>query len=127
MGKTSDPRKGVVGSVRAVVDGLLQTLRSRGELFGVELRIERARLAVSLTVALSAALGAFMTFLCANLLLLFLFWEQRVAVCIGLAVFYAMVTVGLVFVLRYRVRHAPQPFAATLGELEKDRALFTKP
>jgi uncharacterized membrane protein YqjE len=104
-------------------DGVLASLRDRIELFSLELEEERSRLLQSFVLICAAMVTGVMALVFASLTLVYLFWDSaRLAVLGGLTVMYsvALVTV-LVFVRRHFAR-LPRPFAATLAEIEGDRA-----
>ncbi len=103
---------------------LLEALETRFELFGFELSEERDRMLATLVAALVAVVFLFAGLLSLNIVLVLAFWEQRLLVCVVLAVAYLGVGVGLGLAARSRVRNAAPPFAATLDELRKDAEAF---
>ena len=112
-----------MSALRALGDGLLASGQERLELFSVELQEEKFRL-IQVFIWISAAVfTGVMTITFASLTLVYLFWESaRLAVLGGLTVFYAGVLLAIIIAFRrYRARQ-PVPFAATLSEIEEDRA-----
>jgi uncharacterized membrane protein YqjE len=102
---------------------LLGLGRTRLELAALEFEEARARTARNLALAgIAAACFAF-AILAASLLVVVLFWDTyRVAALCGVTILYALL--GLLALWRLSVRRkADAPaFAATLAELERDRA-----
>ncbi len=103
---------------------LLEGLEARLALFGFELGEERDRLLATLVTVLVAVVLLFVGLLSLNILLVLVFWEQRVLVAGGLALVYLVLGGGLGLVARARLKNAPQPFATTLEELRKDADSF---
>lgn len=114
---------GVLASLRGLAGGLLHAAHQRLDLFALELREEKLR-ATQLFIWLSAAVfaGALaVTF--ASVTLVYLFWETaRLAVLIGLTVFYAAGCYVAVRGYRRCAGRHPKPFEGTLAELRSDRA-----
>lgn len=110
-------------ALRALGDGLLASGQERLELFSVELQEEKFRL-IQVFIWISAAVfTGMMAVTFASLTLVYFFWESaRLGVLGGLAVFYAGIMLAIIIAFRrYRARQ-PAPFAATLHEIEEDRA-----
>jgi len=114
---------GFLGSFRMLGDSLLTSVQDRLALVSLELQEEKFRL-IRIFFWISAAVftGAMaMTF--ASLALVYLFWESaRLAVLGGLALFYAAALGAIVVAFRAYLARQPRPFAATLQELDADRA-----
>jgi len=114
---------GFIGSLRALADGLLATAQERLELFGVELQEEKFRL-IQTIVWISAAIfagGMAITF--ASITLVYLFWESaRLAVLGALTLFYSGALVVVIVTFRRHLARQPRPFAASLQEIQNDRA-----
>ena len=122
--ETESPDKpGILGSFRALGDGLLASAEDRLELLSVELQEEKFRL-VQTFIWISAALfTGMLTVMFASLTLVFLFWDSaRLAVLGGLTVLYAGAMVAIIIAFRRYLARQPRPFAATLHELGEDRA-----
>lgn len=119
---------GLLAALRAIGATLGETARVRGALLGVELREEIERRKQMLVLVALAAVFLHLALLVLSLLVAVAFWEtHRVAAIGGLAAFYACL--GTVAILRLRMQAAssPAPFAATLGELDRDLAALGKP
>jgi len=121
--QSASASSGFVGSLRALADGLLATAQERLELFGVELQEEKFRL-IQTIVWISAAIfagGMAITF--ASITLVYLFWESaRLAVLGALTLFYSGALVVAIVAFRRHLARQPRPFAASLQEIQNDRA-----
>lgn len=113
--------KGGLGeAVGQVGARLIEGLQLRLELAGLELGEEKDRLLAALIGALVATVLVFVGLLTLNILIAFLFWEQRVLVFSVLTAVYLGGGVLLGIGVRSRIKSAPRPFAATIEELRKD-------
>jgi uncharacterized membrane protein YqjE len=114
---------GISGALTRLSATLLSLLRTRAELASVEFAEERERAVARLILMIIAAVAFGFTALFASVLVAAWYWDShRHAAIAGVALFW-LVT-GLVALLRLQQRrHSdPRPFAATLAELERDRA-----
>jgi uncharacterized membrane protein YqjE len=113
--------QGLLSALRAAGATLNELVRVRGALFAVELREEVERRRQMLVLA---ALG--FAFLHTALLLVTLFvavafWDShRIAAVGAMALIYLGCGAAALLRLRRDAAAAPAPFAATLGELERD-------
>ena len=113
--------QGLLSALRAAGATLNELVRVRGALFAVELREEVERRRQMLVLA---ALG--FAFLHTALLLVTLFvavafWDShRIAAVGAMALLYLGCGAAALLRLRQDAAAAPAPFAATLGELERD-------
>ncbi len=118
---------GILASLSTLADGLLATVEDRFELFSLELQEEKFRL-IQLFVWISAAVFAGMlaiTF--ASLALVYFFWESaRLAVLVGLAIFYTGAAVAIILAVRRFIARQPSPFSASRQEIGADRACIPK-
>ena len=116
-------RRGLKGAAADLPAALLGLGQTRLELAAVEFEEVRARTTQNLALVMVAALCFAFALLAASLLVVVLFWEtHRIPALCGVTVVYALV--GLLAVWRLAERkktHAPA-FAATIAELERDRA-----
>ncbi len=114
---------GLLGSVRALGDGLLASVQDRLELLSVEVHEEKMRL-IQIFLWISAAVfTGMMAITFASLTLVYLFWASaRLAVLGGLAVFYAAALLAILIAFRRYLARQAVPFAATLQEIREDRA-----
>jgi len=119
---TPPPRADVRSALSRLADSGLALLRTRGELATLELAEERERLkrsALTLGVALvmlSFALGG------VGVWIVVYFWDSgRLTAVAVVTLAYALLAFVLWRADAARTAARPQPFAATLAELEKDR------
>jgi uncharacterized membrane protein YqjE len=114
---------GIGASVARMGQSLLDLIRTRVELFAVELQEEKLRalgLLAWLTVAI--ALGVAGILLALGTLALFLWQRAGYAGLIGLTVVTLAAAVAAAALVRRRILHGPEPFAATVAEFRKDGA-----
>jgi uncharacterized membrane protein YqjE len=112
---------GLIESARNTLAGLLDLGRTRFELFGAELREELGRLATTLLgglavlvlAALGLAFGAAAIILAAP-------EANRLAVTVGVAVFFLAAAALAGWQVRRVAAAKPRAFDATLAELESD-------
>lgn len=110
------------GPLRGLLSSALGLLQSHVELAGIELQEEKERLRQATVLVVLAVTGFALGLLMLSGLLVVAFWDShRVLVLTLLTVGYLAMGVGAVVVLRRHLTDQPQPFAATLAELEKDR------
>jgi uncharacterized membrane protein YqjE len=114
---------GLRGALAQLGSSLFGLLRTRLELAALDFQEERQRTAEGLILTLVTVFFVAFAVLAAQTLVVAWFWEtHRFAAICGVMVFDLLV--GLVALLRLRAlrRDHPTPFAATLAELERDRA-----
>ncbi|MFO1415213.1 MAG: phage holin family protein [Burkholderiales bacterium] len=115
------------GALARLADALLGLARSRVELVGIEYREERDRLAQQLML-MTAAVGCllFALFFAAAAVVA-AFWDTyRLHAIVGVAIFFAVGGAVLLWRRQELANTSPLPFAATVGELEKDRAAISR-
>ncbi|HHH38857.1 MAG TPA: hypothetical protein ENK50_04705 [Sedimenticola sp.] len=117
----ADSRKSLYESFSTLLARLAEGLQLRIELFGVELQVEKQRLVATLALAVSTAGVAVSAWLTGHLLVVLVFWEQRVIACAVLLVADLLLAAALALALRRRVKGSSPPFAASLSELRQDR------
>ncbi|MBL9186195.1 MAG: phage holin family protein [Opitutaceae bacterium] len=114
---------GLLGSFRALCDGLLATVQDRLALFSVELQEEKFRLIQTFIWISAAVFTGMMAITFASLTLVYLCWESaRLAVLGGLTLLYTGALITIVIAFRRYLARQPKPFAATLQEISEDRA-----
>jgi uncharacterized membrane protein YqjE len=113
---------GLLGSIRGLADGLLDSARDRIELFSLELHEEKFRI-IQLFIWISAAVfSAILAITFVSLTIVYLFWDSaRLAVLTGFAVVYTGVFLAVLRYCRQFVAQQPRPFESTLSELKQDR------
>jgi len=101
---------------------LVDAAQHRLDLLGIELSEELQRL-LGLMIGTAVTVSAlFVGFMCLNILLGLVFWEQRVMVFGALTAVYLGGGIGLALWMRHRIVHGTPPFAATIEELRRDAA-----
>jgi uncharacterized membrane protein YqjE len=109
-------------AARRLSASLIEGLHLRLDLFAMELDEERRRISRLILSTLALSLALFMVFVCINVALLIVFWEEhRIPIALGMCGFYGALAAVLGLVIVRRVRRAAQAFAATREVLEKDR------
>ena len=120
-GQGPEGGKDWLGSLRAAVASLVALLRTRAELFSLELSEEKERHKQLLMLAAVAALFLFLALQLLAVLVIVAFWDTyRLAAAAGVTALYLAVGLGALLALRRRWRATPPPFSATLNELRKD-------
>ena len=117
-----DPPRGILDSLRALLDTILSILHNRTELLTTELEEELTRLVGVLVWAVVAVFSVIIagTFLGA-MILLAAPESYRALVAAGLGLVFLLVAGMGYLSIRKILRAKPRPFDATLRELEKDR------
>ena len=116
-------RRGLRAAMAQFAASLLGLGRTRFELAALEFDEARARTTERLVLALIAGLCFAFALLAASVLVVVLFWDtHRIAALCGVTILYGLL--GLVALWRLAVQRKTDPpaFAATLAELERDRA-----
>lgn len=122
-GSGSEPhRRGIGASVRGLAAGVIGLLASHVELAGVEVQEELQRVVeIAILGACALALLA-MTLLLATLVIVIWLWDSyRLQSAIALTILYGALGAYALFVMRGKLASHPNPFAATVAELQKDR------
>lgn len=124
---TNPAEPGVLTSARGAVSTLLEIIRTRLQLLGVELQDQGQRVIQALALAVLAAILLMVGVVCAGVLLSLWLWQSYPALAIA---FVMLVPIGgavLCGALCVRILRAPPgPFAATLSELDKDLAALRR-
>lgn len=110
---------GLFAALRGAATTLVATARTRIELVGNDLELERVRLVRTLIFGISALFCFGLGIIVLIGLVLVLHWESRVLVLAGFGG--GLIAVGaLLFLSMQRVNRRRQAFAATIAELEED-------
>jgi uncharacterized membrane protein YqjE len=110
-----------VDAARALGSSVLELLRARTELLGVELAQEAARRKQMVVLAAVATVFLGMGLLLFAFFVAVLFWDtHRLLAVGGVTLAYAGMGIGALVRLRAAVRDSPPPFSATLAEFRKD-------
>lgn len=114
---------GLLGSLRGFADGLLGSVHDRVELLALELHEEKFRLIQTCLWISAIVFTALLAVIFASFALVVLLWETaRLAAIGGLALAYFIALVVIVVRFKRFLARQPRPFAATLNELQEDRA-----
>jgi len=109
-------------AARRVSASLVGGSQLRLDRCAMEFDEERRRISMILLTTLALALAGFMVFLCVNVALLIVFWDEwRVEVALGLCGFYSAIMLALAFANSRRTRQGARAFEATREVLEADR------
>lgn len=118
-------RRDLRGAVGRLATALLDAGRTRLELATVEFEEARARAAENLVLVLVAAAAFAFALLAASMLIVVLFWDTyRIAALVGMTLVYLLIGVFALWRLSEHKKADPPAFAATLAELERDRAFL---
>ena len=101
------------------------TLRTRLELATVEFEELRERIKVTLFLVVIATVFACFALIALSVLVVVLLWDSyRIAALVGVALVY----IGIAGIALYALKAngAPQPFSATLRELERDAEVLRR-
>lgn len=115
------------GALSRLAEALVGLARTRIELLSVEYAEERGRVGMQLALVF-AGVGCllFATFFAAFGVVAY-FWDSyRIAAISGVIVFFVLVGVALLWRRAEIANAAGTPFAATVAELEKDRAAMAR-
>jgi len=126
MTTQSSSQAATPGALHRIASGVLAIAQTRLELIGIEIAEEKERLLLVLFVALAGMLLALMALVTLTVLIAAAFWDSyRWQALAALTVAYGGGALWCALLAWSRLNHAPAVFAATLAELEKDRAAFT--
>ena len=115
MSSTDEGSSDLSIAVRRLSASLIEGLQLRLDLLALELGEERRRLSQLVLSTLALSLALFMVFLCINVALLILFWEDhRIPIAIGMCGFYGALAAVLGLVIARRIRHAAQAFFTSI-------------
>ncbi|GEM_PF-1486360 len=106
---------------RILADSFMEGVRYRIDLFELELEEVSERYGKLYVLLQIAFFAIFIAFLCLNVLILVLFWEQRIFVSLGLFIFYLLIGLILIRYIRQTMKSAPPPFSATIEVLKQDQ------
>jgi len=114
------------GALGGAAGDLVSILRTRLEIFSLELAEEKSRIACLAGMALAAALCLFLALLVLSMFIAALFWDTAYRLlAIGLtAGVYAVAGGVLGWLLVRHLRADAAPFAVTVEELGRDAELF---
>ena len=117
------PPRGLLEALRAFGATLNEMVRVRGDLFAVELREEVQRRKEMLVLAVVGAALLHTALLLLTFLVAVVFWDTYRVPAIGaMAIVYVSCGAAAFMRLRARIAASPDPFAASLRELQRDLA-----
>jgi uncharacterized membrane protein YqjE len=120
-------RRDLHGAAGRLASALLEAGRTRLELASVEFEEARARATDNLVLVLVAAAAFGFALLAASMLVVVLFWDTyRIAALVVMTLVYLAVGVVALWRVSERKKSDPPAFAATLAELERDRAFLAR-
>lgn len=116
---------GLMDRISSIGDHLVALLQGRLALVATELQEEKFRL-IQIFIWFSVALfTGLLAIIFASLTLVVWYWDTaRLAVLVGLTIFYTGAWLVLVLAFRRFLARQPPPFAASLEEIAKDRSCF---
>ncbi|MCC6867553.1 MAG: phage holin family protein [Burkholderiales bacterium] len=115
------------GALSRLADALLGLARTRLELASVEYAEERGRVGMQLALVL-AGVGCllFAAFFTAFGVVAYFWDSHRIAAIVGVIIFFILAGAALLWRRAELANAAGTPFAATVAELDKDRAALTR-
>ena len=123
-GGSTDP--GLKAAASRLAAGAIGLARTRLELAAVEFAEERGRVKSIVALAAAGAVLATLAVATLSVLVVAYFWDTwRYQAIFALAAIYGVLAVVAFLRISAVVKRAPTPFAATIAEFEKDRALLT--
>lgn len=123
----SSPVSGLWGALHTLGDSLFAILQARVELVSLEVHEEKFRLVQIFVWISSAIFAAAMALSFVSLTIVYFFWESaRLQALGGLAAFFSLTFIVILVAFRRYLAKQPEPFAATLEELGKDRECIQK-
>jgi len=121
-GQEAGPSPGRTGPLRDLLGAAVGLLGTHVELFGLELQEEKERLRELLLLGILAGAGLTLGLLLASAFLVVLFWDSYRLQVLGALILACLGLSAWAFAaLRRRLTAHPNPFAASVAELERDR------
>jgi uncharacterized membrane protein YqjE len=123
MDSRSPESNGFLSALSGLGDNLIGTLHDRVELLALDLHEEKFRL-IRIFIWISAIVfTGMLAILFASITLVYLFWDSaRLAALGGFALLYGVAFAVIVIAFRRHLASQVKPFAASLRELNTDRA-----
>ncbi len=123
MSSTSSLTPGFVAAFCRLGETLLGTVHDRLELLATELHEEKFRVIQTFIWISAMIFTGMMALAFASITLVYIFWESARLTVLGCLTGGYITALGLMVVgFRRHVAGHPRPFAATLAELQQDRA-----
>ena len=116
---------GLFISLRRLSRTLLGAIRTRLEILGTEVEEQGLHFAQILLLAAAAGVCVALAVVLAIAFVIVLFWDtHRLAALGSFFLFFSGIGAFLFLVIRQRIKDRPKLFAATIAEMDKDRAQF---
>lgn len=113
---------GLLASLRRLLAASTEVLRTRLEIFSVELEEEGVRVRELFFLVQVSLFFLGVGLLLATLFILLIFWDShRLTALAAFAALYLVAGIGTTLVLRHKLRSRPRFLGATMAELSKDR------
>ncbi|MEO7297008.1 MAG: phage holin family protein [Verrucomicrobiota bacterium] len=116
---------GLFASLRRVTDTGVEMVKNRLELATLELKEEKSRMISAAIWGGIFIFSSFMAIIASACTFLFIFWEQRLYVALGLLAFCLLGALTAFLSVKKKTK-SPAPFAETISQLKKDRAWLQK-
>lgn len=130
MSDSNDPasvRDSLPGALSRLTEALVGLVRTRLELLSVEYAEERGRVGMQLALVFAGVGCLLFAMFFAAFGVVAYFWDSyRIVAIIGVIVFFLLVGVGILWRRAEIANAAGTPFAATVAELDKDRAAIAR-
>ena len=118
----SDPSPGIFASLRRLGDHLIGAVHDHVELVAIELQEEKLRLIQTFIWISAAIISGMLALAFLSLTIVWLCPEHaRPFVLGGLTLLYLGAAIAIFVTLRRRLERQPNPFAATVREIARDR------
>ena len=119
------PPRGLRGAAARLGASMLGLVRARLELASVEFAEERDRVQRQLILLLAVGVAFMFAALFAATWVIVYFWDtERLTAIAVVAIFFAATGAVLLMLRSQAAKAAPTPFAATIAEFERDRAML---
>lgn len=112
---------GLFGSIRRIAAVMLTVFESRVELIAIELQELKGRALAVIFWGVALVFLGFMTLVAIMAIVVFLLWDQALAVMAGFSGFFLVLAIGSFFAARSKLKKIP--FGETVAQLRKDREL----
>ena len=120
--------QGLFASLRRMLATLVELVHARLDLAGVELQLEIHRATSVLLWSFAAIVLGTVALVMLAVTVLVAFWEtHRLLTAAGIAVVFALASLGVALKVRQRLRNWPHMFGSTLNELKSDAATLRGP
>jgi uncharacterized membrane protein YqjE len=104
---------------------LLSMISTRAELAAIDAKAHIETTFAAMMITFIAVVMSLIAFAFIGVVVIVMFWDtHRIAAASAVLAFYALVSLAVALLARSAWRSRPAPFAATLHELELDRAAF---